>query len=447
MSSSRQVSPPVSRSGDNTATAQAPPTPLEPATTGQSGSSASEAKRFSPTETEEKPSGASTSSASDAFQSETSVDTKPTSFAGNRDSDPFGGLKDPGNAKVDFESAFANFKSHDQSKDSNNAFSTFSSEFPPISELERDDDSDTASEGNRFDDDFAPGSPPNNQSESRDTPKPPSSPAASKSTAVSDTPTAEGGAKLSQQSKYDLQFSDAFPPTTFRQTTNLGISDLSVFPEPPKTSPGFSAKEDDPFAPSPTATNTTSGAKKGAFDDMSDDFDGLEDAKEGSADDEFANISRSNLDDFNPVFDSSPPPSQPKSETTNVSNAFGIDSSYDFGSVSNASGTTAGGNARPGTNASSTAPVTGKPTTAPEPQDWDAIFGGEGPKNTEEANSSAKRPSTGRALTEEGKHDDPFVKDLTNMGYSRADSIRALEKYDYNLERVGRRSHLLFANE
>lgn len=444
LSSSRHVSPPVSRAGDNTSTAHASPAPLEPTGTGQSVGSASDARRSS-NETEEKPSNASTS---EAFPSESSTDTKPTSFAGNRDSDPFGGLKDSGNSKVDFESAFANFKAQDQSKDSGNAFSTFSSEFPPISELERDDDdSDTASEGNRFDDDFAPASP-NNQRDSRDTPRPPSSPAASK---VSDTPTAEGGAKLSQQSKYDFLFSDALPSATPHQSTNLRTSDLSSFPEPPKVSPGFGPKEDDPFAPSPsTATNTTSGAKKGAFDDISDDFDGLEDAKEGSADDEFANISRSNLDDFNPVFDSSPPPSQPKSETTNVSNAFGIDSSYDFGSISNASGTTAGGNARPGTNASSTAPAANK-TAAPEPQDWDAIFGSsesnngakQATKNTEETGNTAQRPSTGRALTEEGKHDDPFVKDLTNMGYSRADSIRALEKYDYNLERVSRRSYSL----
>ena len=50
--------------------------------------------------------------------------------------------------------------------------------------------------------------------------------------------------------------------------------------------------------------------QSGAFDDLDDDFEGLEDAKEGSADDDFANISRSGLDDFNPMFDSSPPPSQ-----------------------------------------------------------------------------------------------------------------------------------------
>src|SRR5687767_13865286 len=73
---------------------------------------------------------------------------------------------------------------------------------------------------------------------------------------------------------------------------------------------------------------------KSAFDDLDDDFEGLEDAKEGSADDDFANISRAGLDDFHPVFDSSPPASQAKSEST----AFGNESSFDFISSNSASG-------------------------------------------------------------------------------------------------------------
>jgi epidermal growth factor receptor substrate 15 len=49
----------------------------------------------------------------------------------------------------------------------------------------------------------------------------------------------------------------------------------------------------------------------------------------------------------------------------------------------------------------------------------------------------AARPGApGRALTEEGEHDDPILKNLTGMGYPRKDALAALEKYDYNLERV-----------
>jgi len=111
------------------------------------------------------------------------------------------------------------------------------------------------------------------------------------------------------------------------------------------------------------------------------------------------------------------------------------------------------------TGLSTTAPVGGK--NAADNHDWDAIFAGldtpadgtttaagnadpaaTGPEEMKPASqnlsvASADRPSTiGRALTEEGTHDDPIVKDLTAMGYSRKDAIVALEKYDYNLERV-----------
>jgi len=33
-------------------------------------------------------------------------------------------------------------------------------------------------------------------------------------------------------------------------------------------------------------------------------------------------------------------------------------------------------------------------------------------------------------------HDDPILKNLTGMGYPRKEALAALEKYDYNLERV-----------
>jgi epidermal growth factor receptor substrate 15 len=182
-------------------------------------------------------------------------------------------------------------------------------------------------------------------------------------------------------------------------------------------------------------------ASKGAFDDLDDDFEGLEDAKEGSADDDFANISRSGLDDFNPVFDSSPRPSQSKSESVNTSAPFGVESSFDFASLGTASAT---GSivAAP----SSSGPGQSKGPVPPDSQDWDAIFAGLDETPTPSSpplgsgNGSAKEPSRpsgpGRALTEEGEHDDPILKNLTSMGYSRTDALAALEKYDYNLERV-----------
>jgi epidermal growth factor receptor substrate 15 len=195
-------------------------------------------------------------------------------------------------------------------------------------------------------------------------------------------------------------------------------------------------------APAPaTQPTAASVSTKGAFDDLDDDFEGLEDAKEGSADDDFANISRSGLDDFNPVFDSSPPPSQSKSESAKSSGPFGIESSFDFASLSgaSASGSTVAASATSG-------PTQAKPATTADSHDWDAIFDGfdETPRPSSPpagaSNGTAKEPprpaAPGRALTEEGEHDDPILKNLTSMGYSRSDALSALEKYDYNLERV-----------
>ncbi|KAI2632270.1 hypothetical protein GGR54DRAFT_27132 [Hypoxylon sp. NC1633] len=418
---SRQVSPPVSRGGESTATpsvSASTPAPIESASTGQS---------LASTHSDEKL--PSEGAIPGSFPDDTPTAPAPTTpFAGNRDSDLFGSLKDPGNAKVDFDSAFASMtnssaKPQDKSiKDNSNAFSNFDSEFPPISELERDDESDSASEGNRFDDDFAPASPADKKAEAKEAYQAPASPTASKASAAGIEESAATASHTSQPS-----------------------NDLSAFPEPPKSSPSRSA---DSFAPTPTTvTNTAPIAPKGAFDDLDDEFADLEDAKEGSADDEFANLSRSNLDDFNPVFDSSPPPSQPKSESTNVSNAFGIDSSYDFGTVSSTAAT-AGAAPTTNTNAAS---FSSQAPAAPNNQDWEALFvgldqpsetsaqkGEEENKSPVQSQSSGRPNALGRALSDEGKHDDPIVKNLTGMGYSRTQAVNALEKYDYNLERVSR---------
>jgi epidermal growth factor receptor substrate 15 len=230
----------------------------------------------------------------------------------------------------------------------------------------------------------------------------------------------------------------------------ISLSGLSAFPDPPTLSPSLPSptRSGSQFAPaSSTTTNTAPVTSKSAFDELDDDFEGLEDAKEGSADDEFANVSRSNLDDFNAVFDGSPSHGHPGTESTNVSKTFGTESSYDFGTVSSTSAGTA--SATPVANTSTTA-ESAKNSTPPINDEWDALFTDLPPakdptadKSTEERKSPVQtlvpeRPNfAGRALTEEGKHDDPMVKNLTGMGYSRTDAVNALEKYDYNLERVG----------
>jgi epidermal growth factor receptor substrate 15 len=46
------------------------------------------------------------------------------------------------------------------------------------------------------------------------------------------------------------------------------------------------------------------------------------------------------------------------------------------------------------------------------------------------------KPPLGRALTAGTEHDDPILKRLTGMGYPRDQSLDALEKFDYNIDKV-----------
>jgi epidermal growth factor receptor substrate 15 len=152
---SRQVSPALSRAETNHDGHSSVASPMEPAQTGQSlasGSGSEAARAASPVSEAKTP--------NNAFGSITEESNK--GVAANNGSDPF--AVDQDKAKEDFESAFASFKqaraATGSSTDTAKAFTSFNTEFPPISELERDDDSETESDRGGFDDDFAPASPP-----------------------------------------------------------------------------------------------------------------------------------------------------------------------------------------------------------------------------------------------------------------------------------------------
>lgn len=51
-------------------------------------------------------------------------------------------------------------------------------------------------------------------------------------------------------------------------------------------------------------------------------------------------------------------------------------------------------------------------------------------------NNKPERPVPGRALTMGTEHDDPILKRLMAMGWSREESLKALEEYDYNIDEV-----------
>ncbi|GJD01909.1 UBA/TS-N domain-containing protein [Colletotrichum higginsianum] len=374
LSSSRAVSPPTSRAEDGVETPQASSLPgafpLEPTATGQSTASTSTASNKEPTVQD------------DANSSNNGVAAVPDNAA--VDADPFAAMG-PNDAKADFDDAFASFTSAHQSSEKSGAdaaksFSAFDSEFPPISELDReDDDSDTASEGGGFgggfDDDFAPASPQAKKTEAPEAPKEATSPPPA-AAAVAPVPAAQDEPAPAPAPAPAPSVAPAAAP----EVTETTIAPVALAAQPAV----------------PTA--------KSSFDELDDDFEGLEDAKEGSADDDFQTISRSGLDDFNPVFDSSPPPSQAKTEST----AFGHESSYDFGSVS------------PNPAAGLTAGASAKSAGAPEAQDWDAIFATLDSPSDTNANPTAGAPAPAPAPAPRPKR---LVRPLAELSLSRVSTM------------------------
>ncbi|KLU91600.1 EF hand domain-containing protein [Magnaporthiopsis poae ATCC 64411] len=452
ITSSRQVSPPVSRMGQPDtplaeAAAKAPAAAvLEPVATGQSVTSESQkAVDNRPTS-----SGSSAPKQGDAAGAPGQGRPHADSL-----SDPFSAV-DQAKAKDDFESAFASFKnahgkaaggpSSSGSAPAGNdgakgAFAdAFNREFPPISELERDDYSDSDSEKDGFDDDFAPVSPPTNSAQ-------PAKP--SEATAVK-PPAAEGATSEATASPTAATSSSSISTAMPAGQSNVNSIWGDSLAASASTAPAAGQQSE----PASSAAAPPPLPAKQAFDDLEDDFEGLEDAKEGStADDDFANISRSALDDFNPVFDSSPPRSHAaKSDGGSNNPAAGgapnfaaESSSFDF---AERQPTPAGPAAplpaclgccswrvkeapAPAAAAAAAATANGAPDPSGSPAPAPAA------SSSSPAAPVPSRPAAaGRLLTEGGEHDDPILKNLTGMGYPRADALSALEKYDYNLERA-----------
>ncbi len=377
VSSSRHVSPPASRTEGSVA--EGPSAASKPT---DEGSKEEEAK------------------------TPTAGDGKPFASPGKEKAAAFDDDKDK--AKADFDNAFAAFTSTKSAATADatvpKAKSAFDTEFPPISEIERDDESDSESDQGGFDDDFASTSPGKNKA-AQQAAAPLAAPTVASAVAPVAVPVAEKAATAEKSAEAPKDEKSTSPATVTAPTAAQGSSIDDIF---------------GPSAPSASAAApVVATQQKGVFDDLDDDFEGLEEAKEGSADDDFANISRSGFEDYNAVFDS-PPASQSKGDH----GGFGNESSFDF-IPSNPAGAESKG---------------------VESHDWDAIFSGldssDPAGNTaadavkDEGKLTARPPTIGRALTDKGEHDDPILKSLTSMGYARPTALAALEKYDYNLEKV-----------
>ncbi|KAL1837513.1 hypothetical protein VTJ49DRAFT_3680 [Mycothermus thermophilus] len=495
LSTSRQVSPPLSRTESGQQEATTAPA-LEPAQTGQSlaSGSGSDARAASPASAAESGKVAFGSIAKESTPAPAPVPTV----------DPFSVDQDS-KAKEDFELAFASFKRAREAAPSpaaasgnNNgapttaagvhdaaakAFARFDTEFPPITELERAEESDSESEKGGFEDDFAPASTPQavgsgKAVEGSRAASPvavaKTSPTLAKkelgvgSSSSSPPPTAAGVAAATEAVS---ERAPSAPVPTVSSATNLGNLSSShvddIFGSSSNAQPTTTSSSSRPTtatatpAPPATAATATTSNNKAPFDDFDDEFEGLEDAREGSADDEFGTRSGF-VDDFNPVFDSSPPPSQPKPDTasaatTNTSGGgapvFGTEASFDFASLSG--GSVAGSQTGQGVESAvgsgtevGNGDVSGE--RAGQQHDWDALFAGldsatptpaaqglglgQSENDKEGTGDSTSKTEETAAVAGGSSDEDPVVK-LTRMGYSRKEAVAALERCEDNLER------------
>lgn len=209
------------------------------------------------------------------------------------------------------------------------------------------------------------------------------------------------------------------------------------FPAPYSPAQGPSKQlQPQPTVPPKTALN----------DDFEKEFGDLAEAKEADdkVDEEVILVGKDTFDDFNPVFDS---PTPSKTTINPPSNSIPIDNGFHNFELSNA-----GYGAPTGAQ-----PTTNQPNSKSN-HDWDALFAGLDKFESKSAesgfqsagdssviptqpplppnSSEVKKPAFNRGVSSGTEHDDPILKRLTGMGYPREASLSALERFDYNLDKV-----------
>ena len=432
----------------------------------------------------------------------------------------------PATGKDDFDSAFAGFGNNDQSATSKDPFATdanenskphargFSSEFPPIQNLDLEDDSDSDSDDDDdsekgFGDNFT-AAPPAKQNGTAtaqaDAAKPaapvvasddsaaarpeiaPTQSAASVLPAATDAqspPTYEesdeqahgGNVQRSGSNQFPAEFGGLLParedptsapapalepPSRSDTDKSLQTPQTSLFPHigTPASATGteFHDAHSRPVSSVPDvgpASSQTQAVAAPVARDEFDDFDDLELAEAKEADKSgsdvdfgFGNHSR-DASEFNGAFDS-PAASMTTTMADSQQTPKQAGESNGFSGFS--------------PSASVSSPVGGESA----PHDWDAIFSGldnsaTGNIDTSFGGSTSNDPwetngtpaathkevqqptspqstTTAKqlapAITPGEEHDDPILKRLTGMGYNRAQALDALEKYDYDINRV-----------
>ncbi|PLB45213.1 UBA/TS-N domain protein [Aspergillus steynii IBT 23096] len=338
----------------------------------------------------------------------------------------------------DFEEAFASMRQGSGPAKTNGAAE---SEFPPIHEIDDDDDDDSTDSESRmgFDDNFTPSFPPQSQVATQAT-----------------KPESIEPSQLAAFPSPGTASSPVQPPAADSQTSPPKYEE-STKDEPESAAPEFNGllphRADPTTAPdAPHSVETGTGApimggepqpkdavpaadKKAGAPDFEAAFAGLNLAPAKESDDDDDDDSETpgqkNNADFDFSFDT---PSQQKPTSPGVGVGPANPASSDFFNFDPQATSSPGDAAAP-----STSPNAGANAQS---HDWEALFApldnvstpGAGANGAKSGSDESSKPP-GWAL-QTGTEDDQFLQRLTGMGFPREESLIALEKFDYNLDKA-----------
>lgn len=343
----------------------------------------------------------------------------------------------------DFEEAFAAMKQGAGATKTNGTAPAAASEFPPIRELDDDDDDDDDSSYSEaplgFDDNFTPAVPPQGQQAPKPDSIEPSQlaafPAPGSVTPASQPPPAEA---QKSPPKYDesaeKEASGGMPPEFNGLLPTR--EDPTLAPDAPhsvEAGTGAPIVGGEPQRDVPVAAPASAGTKPSA-PDFEAAFAGMDLApakeEEDDDDDDFEPSDNKHTGDFDFSFDT---PSQQKMtapsgspEHANSSDFFSFDQQV---SASN----------------HGTAVSPGVSNSQPATHDWETLFApldnaqgaSTGTNGAPQPAASGDSKPPGWALQTDSVEDDQILQRLTGMGFPRDESLAALEKFDYNIDKVG----------
>lgn len=375
----------------------------------------------------------------------TSTDTGKDGQADASFDELFGGVareRSSSQKAMDFEEAMASMgRKTDAPKTNGDSAQAKSTEFPPIREIDDDDDEDSTDSEMGFDDDFTATSPPRNTGSSPHQKEASSDDQQMRAFPPIETVTGSntplpGADSQSSPPTYDKSAAKDVP-TDFPSEFNGLLPNRSDPTSAPDAPHSKETATGDPVIGGVPQHDTTAstGDKKAGPADFEAAFAGLDlapaEADEDDDDDPFESHTNKYSTDFDMTFDS--PGEHAKSTNANSGtpapgNGTGAEFFNFDSNIAQPAGTAPGAN-----------------PDAANSHDWDALFSNlDAPKKTDSGESdekgSAGTPGTakppGWALGVDTGEDDTILQRLTSMGYPRDESLAALEKFDYNIDKV-----------